>query len=229
MRKKGILRNEYLILILCIPAATLLNAQDTLMIREQGRIAAKVDEITLKQIKYRRWDNLEGPQYIKSKNEIEWIRYKNGTEERFPAVLDEPSYLLSTDTLQRMSVFGTRLYYGRKPLSQKVLTSLVSSYPEERTRKALHATHLEMNYYKDKQFSAGTFGPIGAILVPFIVLVVSLDQAREPAPFVFGGLAAGGVIAVISRKKYKRNKEARLNKIAEFVHLFNSPLPENFK
>ncbi len=60
-----------------------LNAQDYITKKTGDDIKAKVLEITTSEIKYKKFDNLDGPTYSISKSEILMIRYENGTKDIF--------------------------------------------------------------------------------------------------------------------------------------------------
>jgi hypothetical protein len=84
-----------LLLFICLSA----NAQDVITTRKGAVIQAKVTEVTPSEIKYKRFDNLDGPNYTAKKSEIASIVYKNGTIDAFseaeiatekPAAADKP-------------------------------------------------------------------------------------------------------------------------------------------
>lgn len=56
-------------------------SQDTIKLKNGSVLPSKVLEITTTEIKYKRFDNLEGPVYTMLKNEVKSIKYKNGTIE----------------------------------------------------------------------------------------------------------------------------------------------------
>jgi len=58
-------------------------AQDTIYDRKNYNILAKVIEITKSDIKYRRFDNPNGPIYNISKSEVSYIKYENGLMEDY--------------------------------------------------------------------------------------------------------------------------------------------------
>ena len=58
-------------------------AQDVIIKNDKVKISAKVIEITDTHIKYRKWENLEGPLYNIKKLETSMIVYENGTEEYY--------------------------------------------------------------------------------------------------------------------------------------------------
>ena len=58
-------------------------AQDILIMKTGDEITVKVLEVNTEIVKYKKWDNLEGPAYSTNKNEIFMIKYKNGTKDVF--------------------------------------------------------------------------------------------------------------------------------------------------
>ncbi|MBC5994121.1 hypothetical protein [Pontibacter cellulosilyticus] len=60
-----------------------LQAQDVLLKRSGEEIQVKVQEITLNEVKYKRFDNLEGPIISIAKRDVFMIKYENGTKEVF--------------------------------------------------------------------------------------------------------------------------------------------------
>lgn len=58
-------------------------SQDVITKRSGEEIQAKISEITSTQIKYNRFDNLNGPIYSIDKSEILMIRHENGTKDIF--------------------------------------------------------------------------------------------------------------------------------------------------
>lgn len=74
---------------LCIALSVLcynrMKAQD-LITRQTGEIIqAKVVEVNATDVKYKKFDNLEGPDYSVRKSEVKHVEYQNGTLEKFEA------------------------------------------------------------------------------------------------------------------------------------------------
>ena len=59
----------------------LANAQDQIILKNGNEISAKVMEVNLADIKYKKFDNLNGPSYSLQKSEIFMIKYENGTKD----------------------------------------------------------------------------------------------------------------------------------------------------
>jgi hypothetical protein len=59
------------------------NAQDTLFLKDNTKVVAKVLEINDLEIKYKAFSNIDGPLYIKKKSEVVKVKYKTGSEDVF--------------------------------------------------------------------------------------------------------------------------------------------------
>lgn len=66
-------------------------AQDTLVKRNIELIPCKVLEITEKEVKYKKWENLDGPLFVIDKVNVARIKFANGTEEVFSEIASEKS------------------------------------------------------------------------------------------------------------------------------------------
>lgn len=77
MKKSIIL---FLTLVVFIPVA---KSQDVITKKTGEDITTKVVEITLNEVKYKKWDNQDGPLISISKSDILMIRYQNGTKDLF--------------------------------------------------------------------------------------------------------------------------------------------------
>lgn len=71
--------------LLCI--AGMATAQDVIVMKDQSTVMTKVLEITSTEIKYKKWNNQDGPTYSVLRSEVASINYENGEVERF---LDNP-------------------------------------------------------------------------------------------------------------------------------------------
>ncbi len=60
-----------------------LSAQDIIFTRKGEEIKSKVLEITPDLVKYKKFDNLEGPQYSMKKSNVFMIKYQNGSKDIF--------------------------------------------------------------------------------------------------------------------------------------------------
>lgn len=90
-------------------------AQDNIIRKSGQSIQARITEITLTEVKYKRFDNPEGPLFINAKSDITMIRYENGTKETFgtEATYDETSAPeTSSEELYRLGQIDATRYYN---------------------------------------------------------------------------------------------------------------------
>lgn len=71
-------------------SATFVDAQDIITKKDGTDIEAKVLEVNPSDVKYKRFDNLEGPTYSIDRTDILMIRYVNGTNEVFNVEQSSP-------------------------------------------------------------------------------------------------------------------------------------------
>jgi hypothetical protein len=69
------------LLVSVIFCANLVLAQDQLFKTDNTKLLVKIIEIRPESIKYKQFDNLNGPSYVLSKNEVSLIIYENGNHE----------------------------------------------------------------------------------------------------------------------------------------------------
>ncbi|MCA0429398.1 MAG: hypothetical protein LCH32_02730 [Bacteroidetes bacterium] len=84
----------YIFILICLFFNKLF-AQDTLILNNSTNVIAKVLEINPDQIKYKRFDNIDGPLYILNKSSVKFIIYSNGLKEQI-----EPSSTQQVSTIQ---------------------------------------------------------------------------------------------------------------------------------
>lgn len=72
-----------IIVIFSVLFTFLINAQDVIHLKNGETINTKVLEVGVKEIKYKKAENLNGPTYIIEKSEINSIQFQNGTTENF--------------------------------------------------------------------------------------------------------------------------------------------------
>ena len=58
-------------------------SQDTIVKSNGDLIQAKITEITVSEVKYKKLNFQDGPTYVEKKSDIEMIKYSNGLKEHF--------------------------------------------------------------------------------------------------------------------------------------------------
>jgi hypothetical protein len=77
-------RNQLLLFLLSLfCTSTVIHAQDIITMRNGDEIKAKISEIGVSDVKYKKFDNQTGPTYTSLKSEIFMIKYENGSKDVF--------------------------------------------------------------------------------------------------------------------------------------------------
>jgi hypothetical protein len=96
-------------------------AQDVIVTRDAKKISAKITEVNPDDVKYRNFDNPDGPTYTLPKSQIASILYQNGTVETFEAEAGTPAtqpYATPSVATQPAAVNSNRQQQaGRQPRS----------------------------------------------------------------------------------------------------------------
>jgi hypothetical protein len=79
-RNSTTMKHVRLLLLMLIVSSTVLG-QDVILLKDGSEIKAKVTEIGVQEIKYKKFDNLEGPVYSLRKTDVFMITYENGQKE----------------------------------------------------------------------------------------------------------------------------------------------------
>jgi len=98
---------QFLIVLLFIFSVAEISAQDIIIKRNGDEFVTRVLEINVHEIKYKRFDNLEGPIITILKSDVFMIKYENGTTDNFSHV--------TSPTLS--SPYAERVYQDRLKLS----------------------------------------------------------------------------------------------------------------
>lgn len=77
------MKKSFIFLLFVIIGSLDVYAQDILQLKDGGKIEVKLLEINETSIKYKRWDNLNGPSYTISITKVYSIIYENGTMDKF--------------------------------------------------------------------------------------------------------------------------------------------------
>jgi hypothetical protein len=113
-------RTIFAIAILVFTAAQVVG-QDIIHTNRNGRIAAKVLEVNQSDIKYKKYDNLEGPTYTMGKYEIVKIVYANSTEDVFStSTVLQDSSLMHSRSIVKVQPFSPYFNYIAVGFEQRI-------------------------------------------------------------------------------------------------------------
>lgn len=102
-----------------------LSAQDTIVLRNNTSFECQVVEISKENVRYKKMDNLEGPDYVLGRWEVSRIIYKNGTKDIFEHI-DSVKIVRVVDTIPLpLDYTNSGIWQAGKKLSPKVVKELM--------------------------------------------------------------------------------------------------------
>lgn len=123
---------KYLFLVLFISIGAFAYSQDILILKTGDEQPVKVLEVGINEIKYKKFDNLEGPVYTILKSDVFMIKYKNGGKDVFgysqnntgnlPVSVEQKDFLNAFEIKQRG-------YCGMAETGTDILVSNNGNYP----------------------------------------------------------------------------------------------------
>lgn len=205
-------------------------AQDTIIKNSSEKIIAKILEISPTEIKYKKFDFIDGPTYIELKSGIKMVVYSNGTKEVFEQKMPEkPVLQASSDDAD---------YYGGKNASNNI--EVLGKVKFKQNGKILNEKKLQnillqtndrpiMALVKDSKKSHG-LQYIGFAAIP--IGIIGLTLLSSSAQYSYAGqvtyneamLAGGGLCLVaaaacpIASGMFKKR---RLNDNRAAIKLYN--------
>lgn len=148
------MKKTILTFLLVIFYTTTIFCQDILTNKDGRELTVKVLEISATEIKYKSFDNLEGPTYVVNKSEVLFVKYANGTKELFENTSSNTEVKKTVPTVDTLP---------------KILTA---SLPDMYNQGELDASK---HYYKYQGAASGTL--IASIISPVIGLIPAIACA----------------------------------------------------
>ena len=221
-----------ILLILISFLSLCIKAQDTIYKRTGDIIPAKILEIGIKEVSYKRSDLLDGPLFISHKNEILRIKYANGaidsfkivqeTPARRPVVIMSPTYMHNDDEEIKLSMRrGVYVYQGHRISDKKV------SFLAIEKNRVWNDNDIDLNvtaYKRNKtlQYSVGYSGAVlgGIGLYASALGGGSSSNSNDAAIAAFAGILSAGIVvsSQIISFKYKLKRVKHANKVAELYN-----------
>ncbi|HNW89986.1 MAG TPA: hypothetical protein PKN48_10005 [Bacteroidales bacterium] len=76
---------RFILILIGVVIFSTLQAQDVIFKKNGDEVQAKIEEVGVSEIKYKKFDNQDGPLYTILKSDVFMIKYANGTKEVFSA------------------------------------------------------------------------------------------------------------------------------------------------
>lgn len=115
--------------MLFVVASTLFaTAQDVIFLGANDSIVARVLSVGTSEITYKKWSNLEGPDYSISINQIAAIRYVNGTYDFFNKnSTNSPQETFPSANKMQLTRSGNTYFYGNQVMNKQATLDWLST------------------------------------------------------------------------------------------------------
>jgi hypothetical protein len=117
--------------IILVFSALFSHAQDVLYFNNGSETQVKVTEVSSTEVKYHRFDNLDGPVFVTPKSELFMIKYKNGSKEMMQASATN-SPPAATEV-----VSSPKEQYTSAPAAERKPGAAVSAYLQNENKEKL--------------------------------------------------------------------------------------------
>jgi len=200
----------------------LTSAQDTIVKRNGNNILSKIIEISETEVKYKKFDFQDGPNFIENKSEIQLIKYSNGTKDEFKIQLNAIAKTNESDTDYysgpvksniKIESDKNRFRYNGKRINEPELHRILlsSNDPEVILLKNNARRYKKLQYVG---LGGLVFGGAGA------VSFIAAELFDAPALTIVGGVFIGVAVALPITAIYFKHKRNNAN--TEAVKLYNS-------
>lgn len=113
------MKNCFFLIVIASLLSVNSKAQDIITKRNGDDIQAKVLEISDTEIKYKKFNFLDGPTYTEEKSKILIIRYENGSKDIFPEKDKETTAVVSPENIDDEEPFITRYHFTNNALPNR--------------------------------------------------------------------------------------------------------------
>lgn len=205
----------------------MMSAQDTIYKRNGELISAKVLEINIKEISYKRMDFLDGPLIIVSKNDILKIKYITGAIDSFALVLSQVAYKpvpsnFSHPDIIKLSIRKGVYVYQERNISDRKLMMYASEKNLIWNNKEITVEMVSSKRNKSLQYMIGFGGAAIGItgLLGSLAATGYTSNSTDVLSILIGASASAGIIisSQIVSFSYKLKRIKNADKV---VNLYN--------
>jgi hypothetical protein len=195
-------------------------SQDSIRFMNNSIIAAKIFEVSTTDIKYRRFDNLDGPQYVVNKQDIRYIKFQNGVIDTMVSYqgIKSVKKINAVANTPKIFINHYRLSYDYHGLNDDGLEMLLDDVSNKNERKKLLNDFESMKEFKRNQYIFGYLG-LGTIAA-YPVLALQVGHTTDNNLVATFGISAAYLIATQVISRYFRTK--RYNKKLEIALRYNN-------
>lgn len=175
-----------IIFLFCLLGAVYATAQDTLVFRNGSRVAAVLKEITPVEIRYKKPELADGPDYVIAKEVVERIIYRNGTVEVL-ATAKAPVAEASVIYVDPLALNNEKVTYQDTKKAYRHIRNLALSHPDAKRQPELALLALDIKRAKGIQDGTRTGAVVcGGLAIggAFLYGLSLLSTRSEPVFYI---------------------------------------------
>ena len=195
--------------------------QDSIFKKNGEIIAAKVLEISDTEVKFKKTQNLDGPNYAELKSGLVRIKFENGTVDTINSKVEVKTEVATQTVSVNQQNISSRQSLMYRKVSDAEMYSIIETLPASDSKTRMKREYALMKQYQANQYLAGTLGWVIGFGVPVVTSFAvvgdlfygngnSFVGRNGFAVFVAGALG-GAVIRTTGQVFMKINKNKRMH------------------
>lgn len=206
------------------------NAQDTIYFKDKSVGSVKLNEIGITEIKYQRFNNLNGPVYISSKSDIERIKYSNGKVDTIHSKIEKFKEEKKSNSIKlkpELVLVGDKIYYNDKILGKLKTHQLIANHSLSESQIKLLKDVNKVNLYKNNYNALGAGLFVTGFAVPVVATFGAFSAANSNSNYdkgvetIVAGAVVGAILRIAGHTIFKMGKNKSKAKKIELLKKYN--------
>jgi hypothetical protein len=208
----------FIIVLLTLSKISL--AQDTIIMNNGDIILAKINEISVNEIRFKKSGFIEGPNYVESKSDISVIKFATGLRQTFTAEPPKADYYKVQQTGNKINILGHAYIQNGKTCPERHLYSTLLN-TNNRKIQSLVAESKKAKGMQYIGFAAIPLGIIGVYTIASGNSGLASSSDRNLSNTIGAACIISAIACPIASGIFKHQRHERLNAA---IKLYNETL-----
>ena len=234
-------RMKKLIFLLTMCVVFNLSAQDIIVKRNGDELQCRILEVSKNEVKYKRWVNLDGPDFSEKKSDIFMIKYENGEKDviAHSSPTSEPSAISTNvndvDSYEYIyeeptPISHTYLKYTTKGKRESGLIKWGNMLPEEQAMDLLSHDWLDFKKAREESrvgkiltWVGGSMVVASISIVPVYISILVNDRYGDELIIPIAGSVGLGISTIIiGRRLHKRGHKNATQIVDKYIEVYEN-------
>lgn len=222
--------SKRIMLFMLVITSIVSNAQDTIYFKDKSVVSAKLSEINITEIKYQRFDNLNGPVYTTSKSDVEKIKYNNGKVDTIHSKIEKFKEVKKPNSIKlkpELVLVGDKIYCDDEILGKLKTRQLMASHSLSENQIKLIEDVNKVGLYKNNYNALGTGLFVTGFAVPVVATFGALSASFSNSNYdkgietIVAGAVVGAILRIAGHTVFKMGKNKSKAKKIELLEKYN--------